>query len=110
MKLVVAAQEPHLRSPVAPQFETAPYFLLVDTLTCRARVFPNPVQYQVECSPTGLVHRLKPFAPELVMAGSFCPEAHKAALALRIPLQHVSGCASDAVDQCLAADSAHRPG
>ena len=103
MKVIVATQEPHLRGPIAPQFEAAPYYLAVDTLTCRTTVFPHPVQYQVECSPAGLVQRLRTFAPVAVVAGSFTAEVHQAASALRIELKVAHGRAGDAVDRCAGA-------
>jgi predicted Fe-Mo cluster-binding NifX family protein len=99
MKIVVATRESNLLGQVAPQFESAPYFLIVDTHSGRAVIFPNPVQYQAVCSPNGLVSRLYRFGPEAIIAGSFSAEVHKAALAHRILLQQALGPAGDAVDQ-----------
>jgi hypothetical protein len=101
MIVIIAAQEPHLRGPVAPRFEAAPYYLAVDTLACRTTVFLHPVQYEVACSPASLVQRLRRFAPEAVVAGSFPAEVEQAAAALRICLKVVRGRAADAVQQCL---------
>jgi predicted Fe-Mo cluster-binding NifX family protein len=99
MKIVVATLGSNLLGLVAPQFESAPYFLIVDTHSARAIVFPNPVQYQAVCSPKGLVARLCQFAPDAIIAGSFSAEVRQAALAHRILVQHALGPAGDAVDQ-----------
>ena len=103
MKVIIATQEPHLRAPVAARFETAPYYLAVDTLAGRATVFPHPVQYQVACSPAALVQRLRTFAPATVVAGSFTAEAHDAAATLRIALHVARGRAGDVADCCVGA-------
>lgn len=100
MKIVVAGQEPHLRGPVAPEFEVAPYYLAVDTLAGRTTLFLHPVQFQVAYTPAGLVQRLRTFAPEAVVAGRFSAEVHQAASALQIELVVARGRAADAVDQC----------
>lgn len=71
MEVIVATEEPHLRGPVAREFEVAPYYLAVDTLAGRTTLFVHPAQFQVAVTPEELVHRLRAFAPEAVVAGSF---------------------------------------
>ncbi len=100
MKVVVAVQEPYLRGPIAPEFEVAPYYLAVDTLAGRTTLFLHPVQFQVAYTPAGLVQRLRDFAPEAVVAGSFSLEVHQVASTLQIELLVAHGRAADAVDLC----------
>jgi len=103
MKVIVATHEPHLRGSVAPEFEVAPYYLAVDTLAGRTTLFLHPVQFQVAYTPAGLVQRLRAFAPDAVIAGSFSAEVHQAASFLQIELRVAHGHAADAVDQCAGA-------
>jgi len=101
MKIVVATLEPHLRGAVAPQFETAPYFLITDTLVGRTAMFTHPVQFQIECPPARLIHHLREFGPQRIVAGSFSEEVCHAALTQQIELTQVHGRAEDAIARCL---------
>jgi predicted Fe-Mo cluster-binding NifX family protein len=103
MKVVVAVLEPHLRGAIAPKFEGAPYYVAVDTQAGRTTLFLHPAQFQIACTPAGLFQRLRPFAPEAVVAGGFSAEAQQAASALQIELMVAHGRAAEAVDRCAGA-------
>jgi len=103
MKVIVAVQEPHLRGPVAPKFEGAPYYLAVDTHADRTTLFLHPAQFQVAFTPAGLVRRLRDFAPQTVVAGSFSAEAQQAASELQIEVLVAHGRAADVVNRCAGA-------
>ncbi len=100
MKVIIATQEPHLRGSIAPEFEAAPYYLAVDTLAGHTALFLHPAQFQVAYTPAGLVQRLRTFAPDAVVAGSFSAEVRRAASTLNLALLVAHGRAAEAVDRC----------
>jgi len=100
MTIIVATQMPHWESQIAPRFETAPYYLVLDLARKRTVVFPHPVQFQVSCSPEVLIQRLGQYAPQVILAGAFSVRTCDAAGALGITLQDAQGRASIALENC----------
>ena len=101
MNIVIATLGPYLRSSIARQLELGPYYLIVDTHAGKMNVFPHPVPFQAECSPTGLLEHLLRFEPEVILAGSFSTEVRQALLDQRILLRQANGRACDALDYCV---------
>ena len=100
MKIAIAILRPHLNGVIAAGFESAPYYLLVDTATGCTITFPHPVQFQSSCSAERLVNHLLRSGAELILAGGFSDGVRAAARALQITLKEAHGRAGDAVVQC----------
>lgn len=103
MKIVIASQDAFLRGDIAPRFETAPYYLAVDTRSGRNRLFLHPAQFEAAFTPSGLLRMLGPFAPDAIVAGGFSEEVQRAACGLDIELRERHGRAIDAVTCASAA-------
>ena len=98
MTFEVAVMQPSLDAPVAPEFDSAPFFVFADLITRRSAVFPNPIQYNAICSVTWLVRAACLPKPDVVLAGHFSPEDERLMREIGQRFSAVAGRARDLIE------------